>query len=210
MTRRWAVQATHVERGLEKSPCQASVRVGTSRRFRTSALSSGALDGVSAVHSKRRRPALIGYKPLTPGPARNAIPASEASSGPAATASGVGRPRSLSKATLNCAARIPRRKYRAISLRDAGSLRSIPSGVLSVSKGDGRRGGVSWDSRTTAAGVWRPWRSSNTTRSWAARIPRLIRRMVSSLDAVAFLLSGDIGSPLSVRCIHHLREAPIS
>lgn len=111
------------------------------------------------------------------------------------TASGVGRPRCSSRTTRNCAARMPRRKCRVISLRDAGSLRSAPSGVLSASKGDGRRGGVSWDRRMTAAGVWRPWRSSNTTRSWAARIPRRIRRMVSSLDASDFLLSADIGSP---------------
>jgi hypothetical protein len=111
------------------------------------------------------------------------------------TASGVGRPRCSSRTTRNCAARMPRRKCRAISLRDAGSLRSAPSGVLSASKGDGRRGGVSWDRRTTAAGVWRPWRSSNTTRSWAARIPRRIRRMVSSLDSLPSPLTAVTDSP---------------
>jgi hypothetical protein len=42
------------------------------------------------------------------------------------TASGVGRPRSSSRATLSCAARILRRIWRANSLRASGSVRSFP------------------------------------------------------------------------------------
>lgn len=72
------------------------------------------------------------------------------------TASGVSRPRSLSKATLNCAARMLRRTCRASSLRDAGSVRSFPSGVLKVLNGEGNRGSVSCARRTTASGVCRP------------------------------------------------------
>ena len=121
------------------------------------------------------------------------------------TASGVTRPRSLSKATLNCAARILRRTCRASSLRDAGSVRSFPSGVLKVSNGDGNRGGASCARRTTASGVCRPWTSSKVIRSWAARIPLRIRRMVSSLDARASSSAADIGSLLSVRCVHDPR-----
>lgn len=116
------------------------------------------------------------------------------------------RPRASSRATLNCAARILRRTWRAISLRDAGSVLSFPSGVLKVSEGDGNSGGVRCASRTTASGVWRPRASSRATRSRAARIPLRIRRMVSSLDSRASSSAADIGSPLSVRCIHHLRE----
>lgn len=122
------------------------------------------------------------------------------------TASGVGRPRASSRAALNCAARILRRTWRANSFRASGSVRSSPSGVLKVSNGDGRFGAVRCASRTPASGVRRPRASSSATRSWAARIPLRIRRMVSSLDARASPSAADIGSPLSVRCIHHLRD----
>lgn len=70
--------------------------------------------------------------------------------------SGVGRPLSSSRATLNRAARIPWRRMRPICLRDAGSVRSFPVGDLRASRGDGSGGGVSCDSRTTASGVCRP------------------------------------------------------
>lgn len=99
-----------------------------------------------------------------------------------------------------------RRTCRAISFRDAGSVRSFPSGVLKVSNGDGSFGGVSCASRTTASGVCRPRTSSKATRSWAARISPCIRRMASSLEALASRSALDIASPLSVRWVHHLRK----
>lgn len=121
------------------------------------------------------------------------------------TASGVGRPRCSSRATLNCAARMLRRTWSANSLRASGSIRSLPSGVLSVSNGDGSGGGVRCANLITAGGVSRPRASSKATRSWADRIPLRMRRMACSLEAWPSSSVAGIGSPLSAHCVHDCR-----